>query len=227
MEWSDRWNGTFSCRISVIEYGFSIFWKYLSERCPLLKNNWFNYLKGRLIGNCIRSARSKILPRQFIRDTTLIDSYSIMKYRFDCWVKAIHERYVHALSYVSHGGERHLHTAAALWENVRRCAGKPKRVELAGLAGLVGPQAAKRGKYNVLEYRKSLALQSYCADADYLFLAKFQSEYRPRVELTTLHPKKNKKNGGYGSNVFMNLRRGGHRNISLTQRATHISQFHS
>lgn len=44
--------------------------------------------------------------------------------------------------------------------------------KLAGLAGLVGPQAAKRGKYNVLEYRKSLALQSYRADASYLFLAR-------------------------------------------------------
>lgn len=68
-------------------------------------------------------------------------------------------------------------------------------MELAGLAGLVGPQAAKRGKYNVLEYRKSLALQSYGADVDYLFLAKFQSEYRSG---RTYGPeKKNKKIGLY------------------------------
>jgi len=52
-------------------------------------------------------------------------------------------------------------------------------VKLAGLAGLVGPRAAKSGKYNVLEYRKSLALQSHRGRTGYLFLAEFQSECRP------------------------------------------------
>jgi len=64
-------------------------------------------------------------------------------------------------------------------------------VELAGLAGLVGPRAAKRARYNVLEYRKSLALQSYRADAGYLFPAKFRSEYRP--DWTLMAPRKTKK----------------------------------
>jgi len=68
-----------------------------------------------------------------------------------------------------------------------------KLVQLVGFAGLVGPQAAKRGKYNVLEYRKSLALQSYGVDVDYLSLAKFQSEYRPGQIYNPL-PEKDKKN---------------------------------
>lgn len=76
-------------------------------------------------------------------------------------------------------------------------------MQLAGLAGLVGPQATKRGKYNVLEYRKSLALQSYGVNLDYLSLTKFQSEYRPRRTYNP-SPEKDKKIG-YSFNVFVNL----------------------
>lgn len=53
--------------------------------------------------------------------------------------------------------------AAAGFVGERRVGVPARLVELAGLDG--PPQAAERGKYNVLEYRKSLALQSYRVDA--------------------------------------------------------------
>lgn len=102
----------------------------------------------------------------FIAIITLIDSYSVMKHCFNYWVTdKSHSRTMRARVVIRfpYGGERNLHVAVAeLWERtLRTCR---YHGEACGTCwARRGPRAAKRGTYNVLEYRKSLALQSYRA----------------------------------------------------------------